>query len=157
MFNCSPTPPPALFTMLTFLHPEINLTGKIFPSALHPASPSHKGFEAVLTQQPFEWFVYTVVLCLLVTIHSFGWLTAYKFLQCQGSRYIHYLWLLAYRTWLWASVVWATITFCCRWIFYTSRNWLIFVQPHKRRCTPCVGLPAPSEAHFCVMSGHQML
>lgn len=42
------------------------------PSALHlhPVSPAQRGLKAVLTQQWFEWSVYTVGLCPLVTIQS---------------------------------------------------------------------------------------
>lgn len=43
-----------------------------FPSTLHlhPVSPAQRGLKAVLTQQWFEWSVYTVGLCPLVTIQS---------------------------------------------------------------------------------------
>ena len=45
---------------------------------LHPLSPAHGWFKALLTQHWFEWFVYTVGLCLLLTIQSFWWRAGYQ-------------------------------------------------------------------------------
>lgn len=63
------TQPLALF--LFFLS-SFSLSDKeIFTSTPSLCLLHTEGFKALLTQQWFEWFVYTVGLCLLVTIQSF--------------------------------------------------------------------------------------
>lgn len=112
MLHCSRAQPPSGFHNVHFSSLRNETDRKIFPSTSHPhpLSSAHRGFKALLTQQWFEWFVYTVGLCLLVTIQSF--LMAYwlSILAVPGISIYPLFMTPGLSTWMWASV-WATITF----------------------------------------------